>query len=106
MRLPMLRKASGEIDIGEWRGTIFGPKAVRLGIGDDLAGGRDKADAGWMVDRFQDRRKVDQFDPIDNNAAEARRGLLAVLEVADHAIITGKGFEPFLDFLFLIEKLY
>jgi hypothetical protein len=27
---------------------------VRLGIGDDLAGGRDKADAGWMVDRFQD----------------------------------------------------
>jgi hypothetical protein len=54
MRLPMLRKASGEIAVGEWRGAIFGPKAVRLGIGDDLAGGRDKADAGWMVDRFQD----------------------------------------------------
>ena len=30
-----------------------------------------------------------------------RRGLLAVLEVADHAIITGIGFEPFLDFRFL-----
>jgi hypothetical protein len=33
MRLPMLRKASGEIDIGERRGAVFGPKAVRLGIG-------------------------------------------------------------------------
>jgi len=27
---PMLRKASGEIDIGEWRGTIFGQRPMRL----------------------------------------------------------------------------
>src|SRR4030088_3331762 len=32
---------------------------------------------------------------------QGRRGLLAVLEVADHAIIAGIGFKPFLDFLFL-----
>jgi hypothetical protein len=30
----MLCKASGEIDIGEWQGAIFGPRAVRLGIGE------------------------------------------------------------------------
>ena len=28
MRLPMLRKASGEFDIGEWRGAIFGPSTA------------------------------------------------------------------------------